>query len=686
MKSLMMLPVALGGFALLAAAVQAGQSELVLMPWPKKVTLKGERFNLTDSFRVSVQGEADERVYTAASRFLGYLAGRTGLFFQQLYLRPEERVEHPGLILFCNRPGTLKLGEDESYRLEVRAGQITLRAETGLGILRGLETLLQLLHADEQGYYFPGISIEDEPRFPWRGLLIDVARHFMPVEVIKRNLDGMAAVKLNVLHWHLVDDQGFRVESKEFPRLHLTASDGFYYTQEQIREVIQYAADRGIRVVPEFDVPGHATSWLVAYPELGSAPGPYELERRWGIHYPALNPASEFTYAFLDRFFGEMAALFPDPYFHIGGDELEHPGGHEAKHWNENPEIQKFKQEKGLKDNAALQAYFNRRILKILTKYGKIMVGWDEILHPDMPRNILIQSWRGKEAMVRASKMGFQSILSNGYYIDLIYPAADHYLNDPLPPDIPLNKKEKQRILGGEATMWGEFVSPETIDSRIWPRTAAIAERLWSPQEINDVQDMYRRLEIIRYQLEERGLMHEKNYPMMLRRLTGYRDIEPLKTLVDVIEPVKHYRRNRLREHTSLSPLTRVVDAARPDATVAREFRRKVEQFLSEEKEPALFDELEQRLLQWQQNHERLLPMIRLSPVLWEIESLSEDLSHVAGIGLEALKAIMNRKPLPSDWKDASLQRLEQAGVPRGEAELMILSAIRRLVESASAE
>jgi hexosaminidase len=506
----------------------------------------------------------------------------------------------------------------------------------------------------------------------------------MPVEVIKRNLDGMAAVKMNVFHWHLCDDQGFRVESKVWPKLHELGSDGFYYTQTQIREVIGYAEERGIRVIPEFDVPGHATSWIAAYPELGSAPGPYPIERKWGIFYPVLNPVKEFTYEFLDKFFGEMARLFPDPYFHIGGDEIEHDDYHKAKHWNENPEIQAFKNKNNIKDNAALQAYFNSRVLKTLTKHGKIMVGWDEILHGTMPTNIVIQSWRGRESMVKAAQMGYQSILSNGYYIDLIQPTDFHYLNDPLPADTPLTPEQQKKILGGETTMWAEFVTPETVDSRIWPRTAAIAERFWSPREVNDVDDMYRRLEKISLQLEEHGLTHENNYGMMLRRLTRGHDLTALKNLVDVIEPVKIYTRNRLRPHTSYSPLTRVVDAARPDASVARNFRKLVDRYLENRNSDHSNTQLHSWLELWQNNHADLLKTIKFSPVLAEIESLSKDLSEIAGIGLEALNMLESQQQASEVWKKEKLAVLEKAKAPRGQAELMVVSALEKLVAAVS--
>src|SRR5205814_735320 len=236
----------------------------------------------------------------------------------------------------------------------------------------------------------------------------------------------------------------------------------------------------------------------------------------------------------------------------------------------------------GIKDNHALQAYFNQRILKILQKHHKKMIGWDEILHPDLPKDAVIQSWRGPASLAEAARKGYNGILSAGYYIDLILPASEHYQADPIPLNTSLTADEARHIRGGEATMWGEWVSPETIDSRIWPRTAAIAERLWSPRNVNDIEDMYRRLPIISRQLEELGLSQEKNYGMMLRRLAASENTGPLRTLASIVEPVKQYRRYQQRPQTMLSPLTGLVDAARPDSATAREFNSNVDAFLAD--------------------------------------------------------------------------------------------------------
>src|ERR1700677_250162 len=215
----------------------------------------------------------------------------------------------------------------------------------------------------------------------------------MPVDVIERTLDGMAAVKLNVFHWHLSEDQGFRMESRAFPKLTELGSDGLFYTQEQAREIIAYARERGIRVVPEFDMPGHSTAWFVGYPELASGPGPYQIERKWGVMDPAMDPTNEKTYKFLDEFIGEMTKVFPDHFFHIGGDEVN------GKQWDANPKVQEFMRAHKLKSDQELQQYFTLQVQKIVSKRRKLMVGWDEILSPGMPEDIVIQSWRGQDSL-----------------------------------------------------------------------------------------------------------------------------------------------------------------------------------------------------------------------------------------------------------------------------------------------
>ena len=645
-----------------------------LMPAPAWITFDKDRLAIDQSFKIATRGHSDARLQNAIARFVKRLEGRTVLSFAP-GLAPDDQTTT--LIVQCDGPGQdiPSVSENESYSIDITDRQALLHAPTAVGAIRGLETVLQLLNSDRDGFFLPGVKIQDQPRFPWRGLLIDVARHFEPVEVLKRNLDGMAAVKLNVFHWHLTEDQGFRVESKKYPNLHQLGSDGNYYTQDQIRDVIAYARDRGIRVVPEFDIPGHSTSWLVGYPELGSAPGPYTIERRPGIFEPALDPTREEIYKFLDGFLGEMAALFPDAYMHIGGDE------NEGKQWDRNPAIQAYMKEKGIKDNHALQAYFNTRLLKILQKHGKKMIGWDEILQPELPKDIVIQSWRGTAALAAAARQGYDGILSNGYYIDLIQPASQHYVADPLPADSTLTPEEARHVLGGEATMWSEWVTPETIDSRIWPRTAAIAERLWSPRSVNDVNDMYRRLAAISLQLEELGLTHKKNQEIMLRRLLRSDDVGPLRTLVSVIEPVKEYRRYDQRPQTMLSPLTGVVDAATPDSEAARKFAFMVDAFLNDAPRFQLYrSEIGEMLSNWQNAGATLEPLIDRSPSLKEVKPLAANLSVLGETGLEALSYLKLGTPSTAEWRTAATLKMDEAAKPYGALEFAVVPSVKKLI------
>ncbi|HEV2826224.1 MAG TPA: family 20 glycosylhydrolase [Pyrinomonadaceae bacterium] len=653
-------------------------SQLSLMPVPAAVQLQSGRLPITKDFSVATRGYADDRLRASIARMTRRLAGRTVITL------PFDLAVDEGsatLVIQCERGGSQvpSPNEDESYNLEINDKQARLVAPTVIGAMRGLETFLQLLQGDRDGYYLPAVRIQDQPRFAWRGLLIDIGRHYQPPEVLKRNLDAMAAVKLNVFHWHLTEDQGFRVESKKFPKLHSMGSDGLYYTQDQVREIIVYAADRGIRVMPEFDIPGHSTSWLVGHPELGSAAGPYKIERAAGIFEPALDPTREQTYKFLDGFLGEMAALFPDAYMHIGGDE------NEGKQWDRNPQIQAFMKDKGIKDNHALQAYFNQRVLKILQKHGKKMIGWEEILHPDLPKDAVIHSWRGPASLAEAAKKGYNGILSAGYYIDLIFPAAQHYRADPLPADTTLTPEEAKHVLGGEATMWGEWVSPETIDSRIWPRTAAIAERLWSPQSVADVEDMYRRLAVISRQLEEHGLTHERNYLVLLRRLANSENTAPLRTLVSLLEPVKEYRRYQMRPQTMLSPLTGLVDAARPDSDEARRFAAMVEGFLSDAPRFRLNRaDIRYALTSWRDAGTALGPMIDRAPALHEARGLATNLSEVAAAGLEAIAYLSTGDAATAQWRDTQLAKLDEAAKPKAALELVVVPSVRKLVIAAA--
>jgi len=493
----------------------------------------------------------------------------------------------------------------------------------------------------------------------------------------------MAAVKLNVFHWHLSENQGFRVESKTFPKLHEMGSDGLYYTQSEVRELIAYARERGIRVVPEFDMPGHSTAWFVGYPELASAPGPYEIERKWGVFDPAMDPTREETYKFLDKFIGEMTGLFPDQFFHIGGDEVN------GKQWDANPKIQQFMRAHGLKDNGDLQAYFNKRVQQIVSKHGKTMLGWDEILRPDLPNSIVIQSWRGPDSLAQAAKQGYRGLLSSGFYVDLMWSAERHYATDPMSgAAASLSADEQKRVLGGEACMWAEYVSPENIDSRIWPRTAAIAERLWSPQDVRDLNSMYQRLEEESLRLDWLGLTHNSSYDLMLRRIAGTDDVAALKVLADVLEPVKDYTREQTATEpaTSAKPLNRVVDAVRPESATARQFADSVNALVAGRARPGTEARVRSLLNRWRDNQLELQPLFEKSLLLKEVAPISQNLSALGGAGLAALDYLDRGERAPAAWVTQQTAIVEQAKKPQSQLLIMVAPSIQKLIEASAGQ
>ena len=660
-------------------------SRLRLMPWPAsvKTTPPSPPLLIQNSFTVGLHNSADPRLRRAAEIFLNDLRRHTGSLPLDFQISNDVRNAQLGVNSEHPSKPVQELGEDESYTLEVTSSGAELNAPTTLGVMRGLQTFLQLVEITPQGFAVPAVVIQDKPRFQWRGLMIDTGRHFMPVEVIKRNIEGMAAVKMNVFHWHLSENQGFRMESKRFPKLQEMGSDGLYYTQEQVRDVIAYAHDRGIRVIPEFDMPGHSTAWFVGYPDLASAPGPYTIERKWGVFDPAMDPTREGTYKFLDEFIGEMAKLFPDQFFHIGGDEVN------GKQWDANPKIQEFMRAHGLKNNADLQAYFNTRVQKIVAKHGKTMEGWDEILRPDLPKSIVIQSWRGQQSLADAARQGYRGLLSSGYYLDLMGTAASHYAVDPFADGAAnLSDEEKQKILGGEACMWAEYVSPENIDSRIWPRTAAIAERLWSSQSVTDVNSMYARMDYTSKWLDAYGLTHNTNYIPMLERVAVGSDTSGLRTLADVVEPVKGYAREQLAtsEPTSLTPLNRVIDAARPESATARQFGELVDKFVAGEIRPGMEMQIRSILTTWRDNELQLSAAAQSSSLVQEVMPLSHDLSGLGAAGLEALDYLDRGQKAPQAWKTEQLALAQRAIQPRAQLLMMVAGPVQKLIQASTGE
>jgi len=661
-------------FILNGFAVSQSQPQLNLMPVPANVQQGTGVLPIGQTFSVKLDGAHDPVLEAGVHRFEHQLSRQTGIPFQPkagsaatLTVRAEKPI-----------PTILKLGEDESYQLTVTDSGAQLTAPNTLGALHGLQTFLQLVTITPNGFVAPVVTIKDQPRFPWRGLLIDVSRHFIPIDVLKRNLDGMAFVKMNVFHWHLSDDQGFRPESKVFPKLTSMGSEGHYYKQEEIRDFISYAHDRGIRVVPEFDTPGHSRSWFVGYPDLASNDGPFTVENELGPG-SVTDPTREETYKFIDKFVEEMGKLFPDDYFHIGGDEVD------GKFWDSNPKIQAFKQAHGMKTNQDLQAYYNQRLQKILAKHHKTMIGWDEIIHPDLPKTIVVQSWRGQESLAAAAKNGYAGILSHGYYVDLMWPASRHYAVDPMSGGAATLTPEQQKlILGGESCQWAEWVTPENIDSHIWPRDAAIAERFWSPQDVTDVNSMYARMHAVGLKLEFLGLTHYSARDRMLQRMAGTADVDALRVLADVVEPVKDYNRwddakGPIDFHY---PLTRMIDAVYPESDVAREFSNSVQQFAqSGYEDRALAAQIRSQLTLWRDNDAKLNPLLQRSSLLEENVAISQNLAMIGAAGLQALDYLDKGLPEPDLWKSQQMAVIEQAKKPAAGLLLVVVGPVQQLVE-----
>ncbi len=645
-----------------------------LMPQPAEMSIGSGALALDSTFAVEVPGVSDPRLTNAIDRAVRRIEITTGLRHAGRGVAGTTRlivkVDHPSAPV-------QSLDEDESYSLSVTASGAEIDAVGEVGAMHGLETLIQLVQPSGSGYVIPAVAIHDTPRFRWRGLMIDCGRHFEPVAVIERNLDGMAAVKLNVFHWHLTEDQGFRMESRIYPKLTTKGSDGLYYTQQDANEVVAYARARGIRVVPEFEMPGHSTAWLVAYPELASGSIPDEIRREFGVSNYAIDPTREVTYTFIGRFLTEMSTIFPDAYLHIGGDETPAPD------WKTSARILAFMKIHNLKDNDALQAYFNTRVLKIITHLHKHMMGWDEVLTPGLPKDVVVQSWRGEASLFKGAKLGYEGVLSAPYYLDGMRPAGVHYLADPLPSSSDLTPDEHKLILGGEVCMWGEHLYARTIDSRIWPRTAAIAERFWSPENVRDVDDMYRRLIPVSIELESLGLTHLESEDASLRELARTEQIDALRTFASAFEPVSFGERSQAQHTDQLTALDGFVDAVRPDPPSRHWFELAVKRLVAD---PRGDTTDRTALATWFAQLSDAVPTVRqqmvTSPRLAEISTRAGQLLQLAAMGQHALQYLANGERAPADWKAKQIETLDEVSKPSALVRFDFLTAMTELVKA----
>lgn len=666
----------LAGLSVFADA-QAGMEFVnTLLPEPSNLTVGQGALAWNADFAISTSSFHDARLDKAIQRTVRQLEDKIGTPLSK-HVRRASTGTTLGIEVQSAGEAIQSVDEDESYTLTVTQTGAVIKAATVVGALRGLQTFTQLLQTTPAGFFFPVVTIEDSPRFRWRGLMIDCGRHFEPVEVIKRTLDGMEAVKLNVFHWHLTEDQGFRIESKTNPKLTGMGSDGLFYTQDQAREIVAYARERGIRVVPEFDMPGHTKSWFVGYPELASGPGPYEIRREFGVEDAAMDPTRESTYKFLDAFIGEMAQIFPDPYMHIGGDESN------GVQWKANPKIQEFMRAHSLADSGALQAYFNQRLLKILEQHHKRMVGWDEIFNPALPKNVVIQSWRGEQSLTDAAKQGYQGILSQPYYLDGMKSAKEHYLSDPLPSSSSLTPDQRKLVLGGEVCMWAEHIDARSIDSRIWPRSAAIAERFWSPESVTNVDDMYRRLAAESIRLEALELTHLSQEGRALRELAGTEHIDALRVFASAIEPVSFSDRYEQQHTSQLTPLTNLVDAVRPDPASRHEVNLLTHHFLvapaTNQDARAALDKI---FKTWIAASPAIQDQLGTSPLLTVAQPRAQQLPQLAKAGVEALSYLSSGTKAPAGWKKRNLDLLESAKKPDALVRFTFLPPLEELVRA----
>ncbi len=671
------------------ASVQRADGALTVTP-AKGLSAFTFRYGATHDARLEA---ATMRMLTRLDRTCGGDVRRSALSIQA--------SANATLAIDVAGPGEAVQGidEDESYTLKVMPAGATLTAATDVGAMRGMETLLQLAGDAGGACVLPAITIEDAPRFRWRGFMLDVSRHFEPVSVVERQLDGMAVAKLNVFHWHLSDDQGFRAESKKFPRLTANASGGECYTQDQMRQAGAYARERGIRVMPEFDMPGHTSSWILAYPELG-AEKIDALPVTFGIPQAELDPTRESTYKFLDAFIGEMSAIFPDAYFHIGGDETA------GKGWLANPSIQAFMNKRGFAGPPELQAYFNQRLLPILKKHGKHMIGWDEILNPALPKDIAIQSWRGEEARAAGAKQGYQGILSAPYYLDAEKTSAQMFLADPLPANTTLDASEQKLILGGEVCQWAEQLYAETVDSRVWPRTLAIAERLWSPQSDRDVSYMYERLRRVSLELQDVGLRHLSGPAILRQNLAGNLHPEALDVLASVTEPDSFSDRYEGQHTDGYTSLDRLVDAVVADPPSRQQIAGDVDALAGRTKQqpsakgtpdtggdvPEGFaprraeatEDLRRQFTAWQRSTPALLELAAETPRLNDTGALALQLGELGAIGLESLAYLDARTAPLESWAQHAQSIMDDAAKGAALVHFTFLPSLRRLVAAAA--
>lgn len=515
--------------ALVAALAGIGCSPTVeadyhVIPLPQEMKLSDEApFELTP--RTSISYPTDNTPMQRNAEFLSdYIAQATGYALQTL---PADKAPKKGIVLALDPAIT----QPEGYRMEVMADGVKLTGSTPQGVFHALQTLRKSIPATATDAHIllPAVTIEDSPRFAYRGMHLDVCRHFFPIEFVKRYIDLLALHQMNTFHWHLTDDQGWRIESKRFPRLNEISSMrqrtvvgkahsgeydetpyGGYYTQKQLRDVVEYAAQRHITVIPEVDLPGHMLAALAAYPELGCTGGPYEVCPDWGIFPDVLCIGNEQTFAFLEGVMDEVMDIFPSHYIHIGGDEAPRTRWHDCPKCQARIRTEHLQSDGKHSAEDRLQTYCMARVERYLNEHGRSIIGWDEILEGDVAPNATIMSWRGMQGGIKAARLGHDVIMTPTSYCYLDYyqsedrdkeplaiggfiPVEKVYSLEPVPTE--LTSEEARHILGAQCNLWTEYIATtEHVEYMVLPRMAALSEVQWMQPEAKDYDSFLQRL------------------------------------------------------------------------------------------------------------------------------------------------------------------------------------------------
>lgn len=507
------------------------QKEIIsIIPKPERLNIKEGRFSISKDTKIMIQPDTGKIKY-AVTFFNNMLAASSGYRLQTV--NAEDSTIKDNMIVLTTQGADSQLGE-EGYVFTVNKKAIRIKANTAAGLFYGIQTLRQLLPPEiesaalsdkQQEWRIPCINIQDKPRFSYRGMHLDVCRHFFPKEFIKKYIDYIAMHKMNTFHWHLTEDQGWRIEIKKYPRLTKIGAwrketlkgdlnnlphkfdgkrYGGYYTQEEIKEIVAYAKRRFVTIIPEIEMPGHSLAALAAYPDISCTGGPFEVRTTWGISQDVYCAGKEKTFKFLENVLSEVIELFPSKYIHIGGDECP------KKRWEDCPDCQRRIRENDLKDEHELQSYFIKRIESFLHSKNRILIGWDEILEGGLAPRATVMSWRGMQGGIKAAQQGHDVIMTptSHCYFDFYQGEPDFepkaiggytplrkvYSFDPIPGV--LSKKDKKHILGAQGNVWTEYI-PESdqVEYMAIPRMAALAEVVWSAPENRDWRDFLNRME-----------------------------------------------------------------------------------------------------------------------------------------------------------------------------------------------